>query len=245
RFTLLYINDLPELLMSDSRLYADDNKIFRIHESCLSEKELHYEGNIINEPNYQIRRGDGSMFKLSNSFGEKDLGVMISKDLKWANHCESTVYQALVRPHLDYAVSVWNPYLKQYINLIENVQERATKMVKSLKHFSYEERLAKLDLSSLETRRIRGDLIQFFKIINGYENVKFKNGINYSISNYSNRRKKYKLTKENNKNCRARENFFTNRVVNNWNKLSNDVVEAINLNIFKAKLECNCKSLFG
>ncbi|CAF0783566.1 unnamed protein product [Brachionus calyciflorus] len=209
-------------------------------------------GNSINEPNYQIRRGDGSMFKLSNSFGEKDLGVMISNDLKWANHvnygvnkanrmlgmikrafkyidCKSflLLYQALVRPHLDYAVSVWNPYLKQDINLIEKVQERATKMVKPLKHLSYEERLAKLGLSSLETRRIRGDLIQFFKIINGYENVKFKNGINFSISNYSNRRNKYKLTKENNKNCRARENFFTNRVVNNWNKLPNDVVEDI------------------
>ncbi|CAF1045172.1 unnamed protein product [Brachionus calyciflorus] len=39
-------------------------------------------GNSINEPNYQIRRGDGSIFKLSNSFGEKDLGVMISNDLK-------------------------------------------------------------------------------------------------------------------------------------------------------------------
>ncbi|CAF1033445.1 unnamed protein product [Brachionus calyciflorus] len=122
-------------------------------------------------------------------------------------------------------------------------------MVKSLKHLSYEERLAKLGLSSLEARRIRGDLIQFFKIINGYENVKFKNVFNYSISNYSNRRNKYKLTKENNKNCRARENFFTNRVVNNWNKLPNDVVEAMNLNIFKAKLdkwmEYKCKSLFG
>ena len=40
---VLYINDLPELLMSDSRLYADDNKIFRIHESCLSEKELQFD----------------------------------------------------------------------------------------------------------------------------------------------------------------------------------------------------------
>ncbi|CAF0763746.1 unnamed protein product [Brachionus calyciflorus] len=90
--------------MSDSRLYADDNKIFRIHESCLSEKELQFDldrivlwsnwweiplndkkckviryGNSINEPNYQIRRGDDSMFKLSNSFGEKDLGVLAMK----------------------------------------------------------------------------------------------------------------------------------------------------------------------
>ncbi|CAF1094751.1 unnamed protein product, partial [Brachionus calyciflorus] len=87
-------------------------------------------GNSKNEPNYQIRRGDGSMFKLSNSSGEKDLRVMISNDFECANHvnyafkkakrmlvlikkafkyidCKTflLLYRALVRPHLDYAVS--------------------------------------------------------------------------------------------------------------------------------------------
>ncbi|CAF1055962.1 unnamed protein product [Brachionus calyciflorus] len=88
---------------------------------------------------------------------------MIKKAFKHIN-CKSflLLYQALVMPHLDYAVSVWNPFLKQDINLIEKVQERATTMIKTLKHLSYEDRLVKLGLSSLEIRRIRDDLIQFF-----------------------------------------------------------------------------------
>jgi hypothetical protein len=42
---------------------------------------------------------------------------------------------------------------------------RATKLVESIKHLNYEERLNKLDLPTLKFRRIRGDLIELFKII--------------------------------------------------------------------------------
>ena len=49
--------------------------------------------------------------------------------------------------------------------VIERVQRRATKLVGSLNSLSYEQRLSYLNLTTLELRRIRGDLIQVFKIV--------------------------------------------------------------------------------
>ena len=51
------------------------------------------------------------------------------------------LYRAMVRPHIEYAHSVWNPFLKGNIENIEKVQKRATKLVISLKHLTYKERL--------------------------------------------------------------------------------------------------------
>jgi len=51
--------------------------------------------------------------------------------------------KALVRPHVEYANSVWNPYKKGDVERIEKVQRRATKLIRRLKKFSYEERLRK------------------------------------------------------------------------------------------------------
>jgi hypothetical protein len=68
---------------------------------------------------------------------------------------------------LEYAVAVWFPYTKKDIELIENVQRRATKEVPSLKQLSYTDRLKKLKMSLLKYHRLRGDMIETFKIING------------------------------------------------------------------------------
>jgi ribonuclease P/MRP protein subunit RPP40 len=58
------------------------------------------------------------------------------------------------------------------IDLIEGVQRRATKLVVGMKGMSYEERLKFLDMTTLETRRVRGYLIEVFKILKGMEDVK-------------------------------------------------------------------------
>jgi hypothetical protein len=67
---------------------------------------------------------------------------------------------------LEYAAALWSPYTKD-IELIENVQRRATKQVPSLKQLSYTDRLKKLKMPTLKYRRLRGDMIETFKITNG------------------------------------------------------------------------------
>ena len=71
------------------------------------------------------------------------------------------------RSQLDYASVIWNPYKEKYNEQIEKVQRRATKTLPNLKHLSYVERLKKLKLPCLKYRRIRGDLIEVYKIITG------------------------------------------------------------------------------
>ena len=61
-----------------------------------------------------------------------------------------------------HSVSLWIGY-----SGIENVQRRATKLIPILSGLSYEERLKKLKLPTLKYRRLRGDMIEVFKILMG------------------------------------------------------------------------------
>ena len=78
------------------------------------------------------------------------------------------LYKALVRPHLEYANSVWNPYKKKHITALKNVQRRATKFIPGLTDMTYENRLRKLKLPTLAYRRTRGDMIEAFKLSSGF-----------------------------------------------------------------------------
>ena len=90
------------------------------------------------------------------------------------------LYFSLVRSHLEYAINSWCPYLEKDINEVEKVQRRATKLIPEIRDLEYHQRLASLGLSDLETRRVRGDIFQVFKLINNLEVVNLTNGLNYS-----------------------------------------------------------------
>jgi len=129
---------------------------------------------------------------------EKDLGVIVSDTLKpsgsqciaaaqsanktlamnkrtFVNRDSKIIlklYQSLLRPKLEYCVQAWRPYLKD-IDVLEKVQKRVTRLMTKDRSFvlSYEERLQRLGLKSLESRILRGDLMEVFKIFKGFGNI--------------------------------------------------------------------------
>ena len=93
------------------------------------------------------------------------------------------LYKTLIRPILDYGNTIWFPTLKKDIRAIENVQRRLTKILPELCHISYEEKLRKLNLTKLNYRRHRMDMIQTFKIIIKIDDLKMEGRFEFSDSN--------------------------------------------------------------
>ena len=286
---VIYINDLLETFQSDSLSYADDLKLLGtlssnsdgslqlqqdLHvltewsklwstELNLSKCKAMYLGGNRLKHEYQMNSPNG-FHTLNETIEERDLGVMVTNDLKWNKQCTiaaakanrvlgqiknsfvnldiqiiKPLYTALVRPHLEYAVSMWCPSFKTDISILERVQRRATKLVKSIKDKSYDERLGILNLQNLEDRRLRGDLIQTYKLVNGVEKINLVNGINYAKSLSLNLRRSNdkRLVRETNKKSSCRYNFLSNRIVSTWNMLSASTVSAKSVNKFKACID--------
>ena len=122
----------------------------------------------------------------------------------------------------------------KYIESIEGVQRRATKMIPEIKKLSYPERMKYLKLPTMAYRRARGYMIEVYKIVKEiYDSkstcniLKYRDKIHLSLGGH-----KYILEHKRLYNP-MRVNFFANRVVNNWNSLPEYIVEAGSLNIFK------------
>ena len=72
---------------------------------------------------------------------------------------------------MPYGSSVWSPFKLCDIKLIEGVQRRATRLWRDLRDEPYNIRLTTLRLPTLKFRRDRADMLQVFKILNGYEDI--------------------------------------------------------------------------
>ena len=145
------------------------------------------------------------------------------------------MYKAIVRLHLEYCIQAWRPYRKKDIDTLERIQRRATKIIPELRDLSYEEQLKECGLTTLETRRLRGDKIDVFKILNGYKNI--DRNMFFSLKRDSRTRgHEVKLVKDK---CRLdiRKYSFSQRRVNESNKLSTDCITASSVKMFKNKLE--------
>ena len=198
---------------------------------------------------------------------EKDLGVVFDEALEFEKHIRGIVnkanrmlglirigfncldevsfkslYLVLVRPLLEYCVQVWSPYKQRYIDIIERVQERATKLVPSVKNLPYEDRLKKLGLTTLVERRYRGDMIETYKILTGKEKLDparfFKMSEERGDPQLA-RGLKLSREREDPYSCQRRKNTFSLRVVKPWNKLGREEVNAVKTGGFKSRFDRN------
>ena len=138
---------------------------------------------------------------------------------------------------MDYGDLIWYPRFKMNSKAIERVQKRATKMIymtSATYHTYIVERLRALNLPSLEYRRRRGDMIQVFKIIHGLDRIPSDTFFEHSSANT--RGHSLKLTKHR---CltKLRQDAFSQRIINDWNSLPEEVVNAPSVNSFKTRLD--------
>ena len=204
---------------------------------------------------------------IRKTVSEKDLGVVINPDMKFKDQISAAIkkanrtlglikrnfecinreafevlYGVLVRPQLEYAIQLWSPYQTELKNNIEKTQRRATKLVKKIKNRTYEDRLRYLNLMTTQERRDRGDIIMTYNILNK----------NIDTGNYRLDMSKEKRTRGHSlklavtrSRTEIRRNFFTNRIVNRWNKLENQTVTCTSTETFKKAYDQEFRLNFG
>ncbi len=145
------------------------------------------------------------------------------------------LYLVLIRPHLDYAVQFWCPHYRMDKSLLESVQRRMTKMIQGLRNLPYQDRLKHLNLHSLEERSVRGKLKDVFKWVKGFNKSDISKVLRISqqdrMRNNGFKLEKYRFRRE------IGRHWFSNRVVDKWNKLSNHIVRAGTRVCFKSRLD--------
>jgi len=132
---------------------------------------------------------------------KRRIGVIVSSDLKVSRQCSEAVrkasyvlrlikrhfsrldkttflilYKCYVRPDRPHLVSI-PPESRKDISCMEQVQRRVTKLVEGFRKFDYDTRLKKLGLITLDKRRIRGNLIETFKILTDREKISKQLGL--------------------------------------------------------------------
>ena len=181
-----------------------------------------------------------------------DLGVTISSNLTWTNHVNRIrlkafnksqhilksftsnnvwtllrAYTVYVRPIMESDSSVWNPVFQYDIDSLESVQRYYTRRICcrcNIPFKSYSDRLYKLNIKSLQYRRLEADMILVYKIINGLIDIPMNSLFKLYDSPYATRRHRFCLEL---KQCKSKnqQGLFSSRVCTIWNALPATIVE--------------------
>ncbi len=280
----IFINDLDEEVAATIVLkFADDTKIGQVIETVQDREHLQHcldklcdwadrwgmRFNVAkchvmhfghSNPKFTYRMNGA---ELAPTEEEKDLGVLVSCNLKVANQCDRAaqtatgvlaqilraftyrnkttlprLFRTYVRPHLEYAVQAWAPWQAGDIEKLEKVQKKMVAAVSGLKGNSYEDKLSELGMETLSARRRRLDLQQAYKILTEKEDL----DPGTWFENIGERPRETRLAAggQNLVQPRApldtRRNFFSVRVVEPWNSLPVSSKAAKTVYEFKKKL---------
>ena len=116
-------------------------------------------------------------------------------------------------------------------------------MVSNIGGGSYEEKLVKLQLTTLEERRCRGDMIQTWRMLTGKDMVNAETWFDMEAerrregATSTRRAEQYQALRPRHYQHEDRGNFFSNRVVKDYNALPNHVKSATKVNTFKNRLD--------
>lgn len=275
---IIYISDLAKSMKTtvsffadDTKLYCNPNTSYRDLKTDLKtiEKWTDTWSMSLNPDKCTILHIGSNNLKLQYKLNstelskvewQRDLGIIISSDLKWEKHINRIVkqanttlylslkafkdhsknnvlkiYKSFIRPKLEYCHSLWSPYFVKDIECLERLQRKITRIPPEISDLPYKDRLTAMNLQPLQLRRQRGDLIEAFKIINGHYSCNLDIlHRNISIRHLRGHSKKFEKEK-----CSklVRKNFLTNRLVYQWNNLKEETVSAVSINSFKNRLD--------
>jgi Reverse transcriptase (RNA-dependent DNA polymerase)/Endonuclease-reverse transcriptase len=193
---------------------------------------------------------------------ERDIGITVTDNLKPAKQCAKAattaravlgqisrafhfrdkntfvkLYKTYVRPHLEFCTPAWSPWTKHDIECLEKVQNKMVNMISGLTGRNYEEKLAEIGLDTLEKRRTEFDICMAHKIMHGNGDLNPDLWFDKMPVGQVTRASADPLNiRPRAGNLELRKNFFSIRVVKQWNSIPSHVKSLSSPEKFKMEL---------
>jgi hypothetical protein len=276
----LYVNSLPQLITSSCLMFADDLKLWRTvegeREARLLQEDLNTLSSWCQARNLPINASKSGLMMIGEDqvnpgytiAGElipllqttRDLGVMVSKDLKTHAHSDLArtrglrttwmlrrtfqvwtpkLYRILnstfIRPVIEYGQPAYFPCTLGESHRLEKVQSLGTRMVSGMRGLTYEQRCSTLQVFTLNYRRWRADLIFIYKTVCKRRHPEL---LQYFPPSQVEHTRGHKFKLEVQRTDRLPHVYrLSRRAINDWNRLPPHVIEAETVNQFKLRLD--------